>query len=71
MKINKKSLTKPVSVDELKKQKSFKTFLKNVKRGDEVWEWKVSDPTRLGAAGGFVIVRDGEPTEHTVQTFTG
>jgi hypothetical protein len=71
MKVDKKSLTKPVNVDELKKQKSFDKFLKNVKRGDEVWEWKVSDVVRLGAAGGFVIVRNGEPTEHVMQTYTG
>jgi hypothetical protein len=71
MKIDKKALTKPASVDDLKKQKAFKKFLTNVQRGDEVWEWKVSDVMRLGAAGGFVIVRNGEPTEHSIQTFTG
>jgi hypothetical protein len=71
MKINKKALTKPVSVDGLRKQKGFDKFLKNLRKGDEVWEWKSGDITRLGAAGGFVIVRDGEPTEHVVQTYTG
>jgi hypothetical protein len=71
MKINKKSLTKKVNPEGLRKEKGFEKLLTKLRKGDEVWEWKVSDPTRLGAAGGFVIVRDGEPTEHTIQTFTG
>ena len=54
MKIDKKSLTKPVSIDDLQKQKTFKKFLTNLRRGDEVWEWKAGDLLRLGAAGGFV-----------------
>ncbi|MFN8372626.1 MAG: hypothetical protein U0694_07085 [Anaerolineae bacterium] len=71
MKIDKKALTKPVSVEGLRGLKQFDKLLKKLKRGDQVWEWKVSDPTRLGAAGGFVIVRNGEPTDDAVQTFTG
>ncbi len=71
MKIDKKSLKKRVSVDKLPKQKGFETFLSKLRSGDEVWEWKTDSLFRFGAAGGFVIVRDGEPTDDVFQTYTG
>jgi hypothetical protein len=71
MKIHKKSLTKRVTIERLRKQKGAEKLIAKLRSGDEVWEWKVGDVFRLGAAGGFVIVRNGEPTEDVVQTFTG
>jgi hypothetical protein len=71
MKVNKKSLTKAVKVEDLRKDKGLQGFLANVRSGDEVWEWKTTPLLRLGTAGGFVIVRNGEPTEHVFQTYTG